>query len=121
MEINQYNLHAKTYPAITAMIIPFLLTYFYVIDLDVELWSTWNSIEKVVGIFIPTAIIFSALGYSVRELFRSTSKLCFQNILYCEDETKMPTTDFLLWRTRYISDEEKDNVREKIELSEYFI
>lgn len=120
MEINQYNLHAKTYPAIIAMIIPFLLTYFYVTDMDVEMWSTWNSLEKVIGIFIPTAVIFSAVGYSVRELFRSTSKLCFQNVLYCEDETQMPTTEFLLWRTNYISNEEKSRVREKIQTQENY-
>lgn len=114
MEINQYNLHAKIYPAITAMIIPFLLTYFFVIKMNIELWSTWNSIERIIGIFIPSAVVFSALGYSVRELFRSTSKLCFQNILYSEDETKMPTTEFLLWKTYYIADEEKTQVRNKI-------
>lgn len=114
MEVNQYNLHAKTYPAITAMIIPFFISYSYVMDMDIELWSTWNSIEKIIGVFIPSALVFSALGYSVRELFRSTSKKCFQNILYCEDETKMPTTEFLLWKTQYISHEEKVRVRNKI-------
>ena len=103
------------------MIVPFLLTYLYVIDLNVELWSTWNRIEKVIGIFIPTAIIFSAIGYSVRELFRSTSKLCFQNVLFCEDETKMPTTEFLLWKTHHISDEEKGSIRKKIQEQENYL
>lgn len=114
MEVNQYKLHAITYPAIISMVIPFLLTYMYVVDLPIELWATWTNIEKILGIFVPTAIVFSALGYFVKELFRSTSKVCFQNILYNEDETLMPTTEFLLWRTNFMAKQEKEKVRAKL-------
>lgn len=114
MEINQYNLHAKTYSSITAVIIPCILTYVYLMDMEVSLWKDWSTITKIIGIFIPLAVVYSAIGFAAKELFRTTSKLCFQNVLYSEDETKMPTTEFLLWRTQFMPQSMKQQVRDKL-------
>ena len=58
-------------------------------------------------------VVFLALGYFLRERVRATSKLLFQFPLFKEDETHMPTTDFLMWSSDY-SDEMKRAIRNKV-------
>ena len=92
----EYEKYARKYPAIVAMIIPAFLTteiiwtYFPVIQ---ERWFVYLA---RVGTFIPVALVYGAIGYFARELFRDASKTLFQYPMFREDETDMPTTKLLL-------------------------
>ena len=77
-----------------------------------EFTSEIQEIWKAVTTSIPL-VVFLALGYFLRERIRATSKLLFQFPLFKEDETKMPTTDFLMWSSDY-SDEMKRAIRSKV-------
>lgn len=69
---------------------------------------------KFVSIFFPTAVIYAAIGFYIRELFRYVSKRVFQFKLFEKDETQMPTTQFLLWHDVNLSKEMKRLVRERV-------
>lgn len=77
-----------------------------------ESTSEIQEIWKAVTTSIPL-VVFLALGYFLRERIRATSKILFQFPLFKEDETKMPTTDFLMWSSEY-SDEMKRAIRSKV-------
>lgn len=102
-KMNEYERHAYLYSAWTALLIPCLLT----------VWVFWNALPvmldmmhetlKGLSIIVSSAVVYAAIGFYIRELFRSTSKLIFQFPMFKEDETKMPTTEFLLWNNKQIS------------------
>lgn len=79
----------------------------------VTIWVTWgvlpsklgtlHIILKALGVVASSAVVYAALGFYIRELFRCTSKLIFQFPMFREDETKMPTTEFLMWKNKKLS------------------
>lgn len=73
-----------------------------------ELQDFWKAATASIPV-----VVFLALGYFLRERVRATSKLLFQFPLFKEDETHMPTTDFLMWSSDY-SDEMKRAIRNKV-------
>jgi len=108
--MDTYSRHAYLYSAWTAMAIPCILAsamvYYY--GSAAEIQNLW----KVVTSFIPVAL-FLALGFFCRERIRATAKLLFQFPLFKEDETRMPTTDLLMWSSDY-SNEMKKAIRNKV-------
>lgn len=109
-DMDTYSRHAYLYSAWTAMLIPCLLAsamiYYY--EPTSELQDFWKAATASIPV-----VVFLALGYFLRERIRATSKLLFQFPLFKEDETHMPTTDFLMWSSNY-SDEMKRAIRNKV-------
>jgi hypothetical protein len=108
-----YESKARLYPVIISMIIPFIL----ILNLSNKVLSIYNKIENdwnwLISI-IPASLITGALIYSVKLLARSTSKALFQFPLFKENESKMPSTNILLWKDENLSKQNKILIREKI-------
>lgn len=108
--MDTYSRHAYLYSAWTAMLIPSILAsamiYYY--EPTTEIQDLWKAITTCIPV-----VVFLALGFFLRERIRGLSKLLFQFPLFKEDETKMPTTDFLMWSSDY-SDEMKKAIRKKV-------
>ena len=111
-KMDTYSRHAYLYSAWTAMLIPCMLAsamiYYY--SPTSELQDLWKAVTTSIPL-----VVFLALGYFLRERIRATSKILFQFPLFKEDETHMPTTDFLMWSSDY-SDEMKKAIRKKVKL-----
>jgi len=108
-----YEKYARLYPVIAAMLIPLILFVIIGSTLSstyLKLDHIWNVIISI----IPASLITAALGYGVKLVARSTSKKLFQFPLFKEDETKMPSTDYLLWSTNLASKQKKQLIRKKI-------
>lgn len=78
-KMNEYERHAYLYSAWTALLVPWLVT----------IWVTWSSIlpskidtihmiQKTLEIVASSSVVYAAIGFYIRELFRSTSKMIFQ-------------------------------------------
>lgn len=108
--MDTYSRHAYLYSAWTAMLIPCILAsamiFYY--EPTSELQDFWKAATASIPV-----VVFLALGYFLRERVRATSKLLFQFPLFKEEETHMPTTDFLMWSSDY-SDEMKRAIRNKV-------
>ncbi|WP_270533141.1 hypothetical protein [Segatella copri] len=102
-KMNEYERHAYLYSAWTALLVPYFLTALIVKSQFPQLI---NTVMLIGSTFASIAIIYAAIGFYIREVFRSTSKFLFQFPLFKEDETKMPTTEFLLWRNKILSHEQ---------------
>lgn len=109
-----YKKYGRVYPAIAGMLLPALATVWMVYSYWSEAATVIKAIKLIVGIFIPTALVYAAIGYALRELCRSISKWLFQFPLFKEDETKMPTTEMLLWRNHLVSDEYHQTISQKV-------
>lgn len=110
VKMDTYSRHAYLYSAWTAMLIPCVLAsamlYYY--EPVFEIQDLWKTITTGIPV-----VVFFALGFFLRERMRDLSKLLFQFPLFKEDETKMPTTDFLMWSSDY-PDEMKIAIRKKV-------
>lgn len=109
-----YEKKARLYPVIVAMLIPLFL----IIHLSSKMVATFNQLEEIWNIaisIIPATLITGALMYGVKSLSRSTSKALFQFPLFKENESKMPTTELILWSNKSISRQNKKLVHEKIQ------
>lgn len=108
-----YEKRARLYPVIVAMLIPLFL----IIYLSSKMLSTLNQLEEIWNVaisIIPASLITGALTYGVKSLSRSTSKALFQFPLFKEDESKMPTTELMLWSNNSVSRQNKKILHEKI-------
>lgn len=115
--LNKYERHAYLYSAWTAMFVPIVVFVYYLfVYLDIDTWKQCQFGFKIISIFIPVAIVGAALGFFCRELFRQTSKRLFQFKLFQEDETKMPTTEYLLYKNHIASCQRIDQIRKKVKL-----
>jgi hypothetical protein len=74
--------------------------------------GTVSVIKLIVG-FTP-AICFTAMGYFMRLVFKETSKKILQHPLFKEDETRMPTTESLLWSTQIMSKAQKQQIHRQV-------
>lgn len=112
--MDKYTKVARIYPGLVGMIIPW----------GIVVWSFWDNLPAIqttitqifsyLGLFLSSALVFAALGYAMREAIRSTSKWIFQFPLFNEDETKMPTTEMLLWKNHMISKQMHKNIIDKV-------
>jgi hypothetical protein len=108
-----YEKRAHLYPVITSMLVPLFL----LIILSSKYLSEFNNLKYIWNIaitIIPAGLVTTAIGFGVKNIARSTSKMIFQFPLFKEDETQMPTTDFLLWSNEMISNQRKTQIRLKI-------
>lgn len=121
-KMNEYERHAYLYSAWSALFVPCLLT----------IWVTWSSIlpskidtihmiQKTLGIVASSAVVYAALGFYIRELFRCTSKMIFQFPMFKEDETRMPTTELLLWKNKLLSHSLIEQVHHKLQAQYDFL
>lgn len=82
----------------------------------VTIWVTWSVllsklgtlhiILKALGVVASIAVVYAALGFYIRELFRCTYKRVFQIPMFREDETKIATTEFLMSKKRMMTDQQ---------------
>lgn len=114
---DDYTKYARVLPAIMAMILPCISTISFIYHLPSvnqlmtkELNLMWNTLILI----LPCSLIYGAIGYSSRELFRSISKIIFQYQLFGEDEANMPTTDLLLLSKSSFSESYIKKIRQKV-------
>ncbi len=112
--MDKYTRYARVYPSIVGMILPFVLTFITGSTFLPLLTNAFGRIISIISVFISSAIVYAALGYSLREMFRSISKWLFQFPLFKEDETEMPTTKLLLWKNHAIANEYHNNISRKV-------
>lgn len=114
---DNYTKYARVLPAVVSMILPCISTIYFIYHIPsvrqffaVDVHRMW---EALVVIF-PCSLIYGAIGYSARELFRSISKIMFQYQLFNEDETKMPTTNLLIFSKSSFSENYILKIMQKI-------
>ena len=114
---DDYKKYARILPAVLSMIVPCLSTIYFMFNLSwvnnfltIEFSKVWGTLL----VFFPCSLIYGAIGYAASELFRSISKIIFQYKLFEEDETKMPTTDFLIFKRSPFSTIYINNIMDKI-------
>lgn len=112
--MDKYTKYARVYPAIVGMFIPFLLTSIVLGEQLQTITDTLTKSVSYIGVFVSSALVYSAIGYFLREVFRSISKWIFQFPLFKEDETNMPTTTMLLWSEHHLSNDYHQNIAEKV-------
>lgn len=115
MKMNVYERHAYLYSAWTALLVPCILSMVVAWDMLPAMLGAMQPLLKIIGVFVSSAVVYGAVGFFIRELFRNTSKLLFQFPLFREDETKMPTTEFLMWKNKYISHLQIEQVHAKLQ------
>lgn len=115
MKMNVYERHAYLYSAWTALFVPCVLSMVVAWDMLPAMLGAMQPLLKIIGVFVSSAVVYGAVGFFIRELFRNTSKLLFQFPLFKEDETKMPTTEFLMWKNKYISHSQIEQVHTKLQ------
>jgi hypothetical protein len=111
-KMDVYSRHAYLYSAWTAMIIPCVL-----LTAMIFYSQPSQNLQKLLNLrhvltFLPL-VVFYALGYFLRDRIRATSEILFQYPFFKEDETRMPTTDLLMWNSDY-PDEMKKAIRKKV-------
>lgn len=95
--MKDYETYARKYPAIISMLIPAIVTTQILSSWFSQFQDCFGTVLSLIGIFVPVGVVYGAIGYFARQLFRDASKMFFQFPLFKEDETEMPTTKLLLW------------------------
>lgn len=111
--MNKYVRIARVYPALVGMIIPWIIIVWSLGDYLPKVQANITMLFSYLGVGLSSAMILGAIGYALREAFRSVSKWLFQFPFFKEDETQMPTTEMLLWKNRSISAELHKNIIKK--------
>lgn len=108
-----YERRARLYPVIVSMLPPLILLILFgskIASLFTKLEEIWNIAIAI----IPATAITGALTYGLKTLARTTSKFIFQFPLFLEDESKMPTTELLLWKNKSLSKKNKAQIHDNI-------
>lgn len=111
--MNKYTRIARVYPALVGMIIPWIIIVWGLGDSLPKLQENITMVFSYLGVGFSSALILASVGYALREAFRSVSKWLFQFPFFKEDETKMPTTEMLLWKNKSMSAEQHKNLSKK--------
>lgn len=114
-KMNEYERHAYLYSAWSALLVPCLLTIWITWSILPSELDTFHMIQKTLGIVASSAVVYAALGFYIRELFRSTSKMIFQFPMFKENETRMPTTELLLWKNKLLSRSQIEQLHHKLQ------
>lgn len=112
--MDSYTKYARVYPSIVGMMLPAIMTTLFMAGLLAQIEAIAINVISYLGLFASSGIVYSAIGYTMSELFRSTSKMIFQSSLYHSDETKIPTTELLLWKNRKLSKDYHKRIAGKI-------
>ena len=112
--MDKYIKIARVYPSILAMIIPWIIIVWSLGDILPRVQEKITMTFSYIGVGLSSALILAALGYALQETFRSTSKWIFQFPVFKEDQTKMPTTEMLLWKNKLMSKERHKNIAVKV-------
>lgn len=112
--MEKYIKIARVYPSLHTMIIPWIIIVWSLGDLLPEVKEKITMIFSYIGVGLTSALVLGALGYALQETFRSTSKWIFQFPFFKEDQTKMPTTEMLLWKKKLMSKERHKNIAAKV-------
>ena len=108
MKFDQYYLYARIFPALLTAIPLILFHHFYINnDLSGFLHTVW-SVHWIAEITMPLVFILFLVFVS-----RSISKMIIENKRY-GGETKMPTTNFLLFENDFYSNEYKSKIQKRI-------
>ncbi|WP_028910697.1 hypothetical protein [Prevotella sp. AGR2160] len=116
-KMNKYERHAYLYSSWVALLVPlisvvyYLSSYFYI-----DYKGPLAFIKVFFATAFPTTIGFAAVGFFFRDIFRQTSKQLFQFKLFKEDETKMPTTEMLLYKNKMLSRQRIKQLSEKLKI-----
>lgn len=108
MKFDQYYLYARISPALLTAIPLILFNHFYINTELSGFLHTVSSAHWVAEISMPLAFILFLVFIS-----RSISKMIIENNLY-DGETKMPTTNILLYENDFYSTEYKNKIHKKI-------
>ena len=101
--MDKYIRVARVYPAILGMLPTCILLAMCMGEWFPQFQELVGKVKWVLCLIGGTALVSMAVGYLVSEIFKETAKWLFQNTLFKNDETEMPTTQMLLWKNAAIS------------------
>lgn len=112
--MDKYELRAIVFPAVVAMVIPGIFIAWVFQDYLWIIKDLKRGLAIVLEGVLTPAILFGAVGFFFRNLFRSTSKFVFQFPFFKDDESFMPTTNYLFWNDNHYTEERKKRIYAKI-------
>lgn len=74
--MKNYETYARKYPAIISMLIPAIVTTQILSSWFSQLQECWGTALSLIGVFVPIGVVYGAIGYFARQMFRDASK-CF--------------------------------------------
>lgn len=112
--MDKYIRVARVYPSVLGMLPTCILLAMCMGEWFPKYEALVGNVKWVLCLIGGTALVSMAVGYLVGELFKETSKWLFQYPLFKKDETKMPTTQMLLWQNEIISPEYHNEIAAKV-------
>ncbi len=112
--MDKYIRVARVYPAVLGMLPTCILLAMCMGKWFPQYEALVGNVQWVLCLIGGTALVSMAVGYLVGELFKETSKWLFQYPLFKKDETRMPTTQMLLWQNEIISPECHNEIAAKV-------
>lgn len=110
MKFDKYSLTGRVIPAFVSMIIPIIVfNYFYASEEFSALIGEIMGVKIAANISVPIVCLFI-----LSQLGRMIGKNVFEKS-YFKDEKLMPTTQFLLFSDRNLSEQYKSKIRNKME------
>lgn len=111
----KYEKQARYYPVLVTMLpLCFACSYVGVYYCGNE----WNELQKILAVFlgfVPLTLLTSVVVWFLKDLFRWTSKLLVQSIIFGGDGTSFPTTTMLLNSSRDLSEQHKRQIAKKVD------
>ena len=112
--MDKYIRVARVYPSVLGMLPTCILLAMCMGERFPQYKALVGNVKWVLCLIGGTALVSMAVGYLIGELFKETSKWLFQYPLFKKDETKMPTTQMLLWQNEIISPEYHNEIAAKV-------
>lgn len=113
--MDRYLRVARLYPAVIGML-PTCVLLALCIDKWFPVYENYaGNLQAMLGLIGGTVLVSVAVGYMMREVFKSTSKILFQYPLFKFEEIEMPTTHGLLWSKGLISESYHQQIADKVE------
>lgn len=107
----KYSIEARYFPAIISILPIVVFNYFYLSPYIAGILNNFNGISLAVSNVSISAIAM----YFVVQLNRFTSKELFEKRIF-KDELHMPTTNLMLFSTKFLTDDLKEALHRKIKL-----
>lgn len=109
MKFNTYSLKGRIAPAFVSIILPIMVfNHFFVSD------EFSKAVGEILGAKLISNLTISTIClYFLSEFGRLIGKNVFERI-YLKDESRMPTTNFMMFSDKTYSDDYKMKIREKI-------